>query len=104
MDYARERKIAKRIESQLLNKLAMVGQTKLASFIGMNEAAISRMKFAAGRQKHSFFEMMSMVMAMLEVEAPESDIAKRLLRIEQLLTSKKRPVVSGRSEQLTIDF
>ncbi|ELV2782361.1 hypothetical protein QNZ42_002051 [Enterobacter cloacae] len=104
MDYARERKIAKRIESQLLNKLAMVGQTKLANFIGMNEAAITRMKFAAGRQKHSFFELMSMVMAMLEVEAPESDIAKRLLRIEQLLTKKKSPAATEDSGQISMSF
>lgn len=104
MDFARERKSAKRIESQLLNKLAVVGQSKLAQFIGMNEAAVTRMKHAAGNQKHSFFQMMSMVMAMLEVEAPESDIAQSLLRIERMLTKKKCPVAPEHSDQITMQF
>lgn len=103
MDFARERKSAKRIESQLLNKLAVVGQSKLAQFIGMNEAAVTRMKHAAGNQKHSFFQMMSMVMAMLEVEAPESDIAQSLLRIERMLTKKKSPARTEDS-QITMNF
>lgn len=105
MDFARERKSAKRIESQLLNKLAVVGQSKLAQFIGMNEAAVTRMKHAAGNQKHSFFQMMSMVMAMLEVEAPESDIAQSLLRIERMLTKKKSlSAGTDNDSQITMNF
>jgi len=105
MEFARERKSAKRIESQLLGKLAVVGQTKLAKFIGMDEAAVTRMKHAIGKQKHSFFELMSMTLAMLEVEAPESDIAKTLLRIEQMLTKKKSPALTEDSQnQITMNF
>lgn len=105
MDFARERKSAKRIESQLLSKLAVVGQSKLAQFIGMNEAAVTRMKHAAGNQKHSFFELMSLVMAMLEVEAPESDIARSLLRIERMLTKKKSlSAGTDNDSQISIEF
>ena len=104
MEFARERKKAKHIETQLLSRLSVIGQGRLAKFIGMDEAAVTRMKHATGRQKHSFFELMSMAMALLEVELPDSDIGQRLLRIEQLLTKKKSPVAAEDSSQITIEF
>ncbi|MFZ4835921.1 CII family transcriptional regulator [Rouxiella sp. Mn2063] len=104
METASYRKKATKIESQLLGKLAMFGQGKFASFLGMNEAQVSRMKVAHGNQKYSFFGLMGMALAMLEVEAPESDIAKTLLRIEQMLTKKKSPALTEDSKQITIEF
>lgn len=91
MEIATYRKKAREIESQLLNKLAERGQGSLAKVLDMNEAAVSRMKRPSGKQKYSFFQMMSMAMAYLEVVSPESDVAKSLLRIERLLTKEKAP-------------
>ena len=91
MEIASYRKKAREIESQLLNKLAERGQGQLAEVLGLNEAAVSRMKRPSGMQKYSFFQMMSLAMAYLDVVSPESEVAKSLLRIEQLLTKEKAP-------------
>lgn len=91
MEIASYRKKAREIESQLLNKLAERGQGSLAKVLDLDEAAVSRMKRPSGKQRHSFFQMMSLAMAYLDVVSPESEMAKRLLRIEQLLTKEKAP-------------
>ncbi len=98
MEIATYRKKAREIESQLLNKLAERGQGSLAKVLDMNEAAVSRMKRPSGKQKYSFFQMMSMAMAYLEVVSPESDVAKSLLRIERLLTKENAPSCSSSFE------
>lgn len=85
------RKKAREIEGQLLNKLAELGQGPLAKVMGLDEAAVSRMKRPSGKQRYSFFQMMSLAMAYLDVVSPESEMAQRLLRIEQLLTKEKAP-------------
>ena len=91
MEIASYRKKAREIESQLLNKLAERGQGELAKVLGLDDAAVSRMKRPSGKQRHSFFQMMSLAMAYLEVVSPESEVAKRLLRIEELLTKGNAP-------------
>jgi len=103
MDIATKRKEAMKIESRLLGKLAVVGQHNLAKFLNMDEAAVTRMKHATGKQKHSFFQLMSMVMAILEVEAPESDVTQALLRIEKLLTKRKAPAATE-ANQISMEF
>lgn len=94
MEITSYRKKAREIESQLLNKLAELGQGPLAKVMGLDEAAVSRMKRPSGKQRHSFFQMMSLALAYLDVVSPESEVAKRLLRIEELLT-KEKPQSSG---------
>jgi hypothetical protein len=91
MEIATYRKKAREIESQLLNKLAERGQGTLAKVLELDEAAVSRMKRPSGKQRHSFFQLMSLAMAYLDVVSPESEVAKSLLRIEQLLTKEKAP-------------
>ena len=89
MEIASYRKKAREIESQLLNKLAERGQGALAKVLELDDAAVSRMKRPSGKQRHSFFQMMSLAMAYLDVVSPESEVTKSLLRIEQLLTKEK---------------
>lgn len=91
MEIATYRKKAREIESQLLNKLAERGQGTLAKVLELDDAAVSRMKRPSGKQRHSFFQLMSLAMAYLDVVSPESEVAKSLLRIEQLLTKEKAP-------------
>lgn len=91
MEIASYRKKAREIESQLLNKLAERGQGALAKVLELDDAAVSRMKRPSGKQRHSFFKLMSLAMAYLDVVSPESEVAKSLLRIEQLLTKEKAP-------------
>lgn len=91
MEIASYRKKAREIESQLLNKLAERGQGALAKVLDLDDAAVSRMKRPSGKQRHSFFQMMSLAMAYLDVVSPESEVAKSLLRIEKLLTKETAP-------------
>lgn len=91
MEIATYRKKAREIESQLLNKLAERGQGMLAKVLDLDDAAVTRMKRPSGKQRHSFFQMMSLAMAYLDVVAPDSEIAERLLRIERLLTKENAP-------------
>jgi hypothetical protein len=91
MEIASYRKKAREIESLLLNKLAERGQGELAKVLGLDDAAVSRMKRPSGKQRHSFFQMMSLALAYLDVVSPESEMARRLMRIEQLLTKEKAP-------------
>jgi hypothetical protein len=91
MEIASYRKKAREIESQLLNKLAERGQGTLAKVLDLDDAAVSRMKRPSGKQRHSFFQMMSLALAYLDVVSPESEMAQRLLRIEQLLTKENAP-------------
>jgi len=91
MEIASYRKKAREIESQLLNKLAERGQGALAKVLELDDAAVSRMKRPSGKQRHSFFQMMSLAMAYLDVVSPESEVAKSLLRIEKLLTKETAP-------------
>lgn len=104
MEFANKRKKAKQIESQLLSRLAVNGQHKFARFIGMDDAAVTRMKYAIGKQRYSFFQMMSLAMAFLEVQEPESELVEMLKKIEMALTKKKRPAATERSQQITINF
>lgn len=98
MEIASYRKKAREIESQLLNKLAERGQGALAKVLELDDAAVSRMKRPSGKQRHSFFQMMSLAMAYLDVVSPESEVAKSLLRIEKLLTKEKAPKCSEHFE------
>jgi len=98
MEIASYRKKAREIESQLLNKLAERGQGALAKVLELDDAAVSRMKRPSGKQRHSFFQMMSLAMAYLDVVSPESEVAKSLLRIEKLLTKETAPKCSEHFE------
>lgn len=105
MEIANYRNKARKIESQLLNKLAERGQGTLAKVLGMDDAAVSRMKRPLGKQRHSFFQMMSLALAYLEVASPDSEMAQRLLRIEQLLTKQKAPAArTAEASQIIIEF
>jgi len=104
MESANKRKKAKRIESQLLSRLAVNGQGKFARFIGMDDAAVTRMKYAIGNQKHSFFELMSLALVFMEIHFPESQLEERLERLERLFGRKKSPAATEDSSQIKIDF
>ncbi|MGX8939489.1 CII family transcriptional regulator [Symbiopectobacterium sp. Eva_TO] len=66
MNHTTQSKKARQIESQLLSKLALFGQRKFADFLNLDESQISRMKVAKGKEKHFFFGLMSLALAILE--------------------------------------
>ncbi len=91
MDESMYRKKALQIESTLLNKIAMFGQSKLSKIIGIDEAQICRMKVAKGREKNSFFKTMSIMLAVLEYGIEDDEMAELTRRLANFLTKEKAP-------------
>ncbi|MGG2143297.1 CII family transcriptional regulator [Symbiopectobacterium sp. RP] len=105
MDITSTRKKARQIESQLLSKLAVFGQRKFADFLNVDESQVSRMKVAKGKEKHSFFGLMSLALAILEWGVNNDELAHLAKQVAQILTQKKKPAVAADgSQQFNMDF
>ncbi|MFT4271844.1 MAG: CII family transcriptional regulator [Pantoea sp.] len=105
MEAAKYRKKALRIESQLLGKLAMIGQARFARLIGLNDAQVSRMKVAQGNEKFSFFQCMSMAIAILEYGVDDTEIVELARRFAAVLTKKKsEPARTDSDSQIDMSF
>ncbi|MFK3708700.1 CII family transcriptional regulator [Klebsiella sp. NPDC088457] len=96
---------ARRIESWLLNRIALIGGNNVAKAVGVDKAQISRWK-------ESWLPKMAMLLAVLEWGVVDDDIARvsKLVALyleENILTSvrkKNRPAATERSEQITMGF
>ncbi|WP_313063428.1 lambda phage CII family protein [Atlantibacter hermannii] len=97
MDHANKRNEALRIESALLNKIALLGTEKTAAAVGVDKAQISRWK-------RDWIPKFSMLLAVLEWGVVDDELARLAREVAALLTNKKRPAVTERSEQMTIQF
>ncbi|WP_313021163.1 lambda phage CII family protein [Atlantibacter hermannii] len=97
MDHANKRNEALRIESALLNKIALLGTEKTAAAVGVDKAQISRWK-------RDWIPKLSMLLAVLEWGVVDDELARLAREVAALLTNKKRPAVTERSEQITLDF
>ena len=96
MEAAKYRKKASRIESQLLGKLAVMGQTKFAKLMGIPDCKVTRMK-------EGFFSQAAMAMAILEYGIDDTEIVELARRFADVLTKKKPPAATDGS-QITIEF
>ncbi|CAI1925999.1 Bacteriophage CII protein [Serratia entomophila] len=91
-------KKALRIESQLLGKLAALGQHRFATLMGIDEPKVSRMK-------QGFFQQMSMALAILEYGIDDNEIVELARRFAAVLTNKKPlGATKGSEQQITINF
>ncbi|EGZ2200234.1 hypothetical protein TK63_004869 [Escherichia coli] len=83
MQLTSTRKKANAITSNILNRIAVRGQRKVADALGINESQISRWK-------DSFIPKMGMLLAVLEwgVEDEAAELAKKVAR---MLTKEKAP-------------
>ncbi|HCD2513559.1 TPA: hypothetical protein NBJ98_002667 [Citrobacter freundii] len=96
---------ARRIESWLLNRIAMKGGSNVAKEIGVDKAQITRWK-------ESWLPKMAMLLAVLEWGVVDDDIARVSKQValyleENILTNvrkKKSPVAAGDSDQITMQF
>ncbi|MEI7410094.1 CII family transcriptional regulator [Pectobacterium aroidearum] len=104
MERASTRKRARQIESQILNKLTVFGQRKFADFLGVNESQVSRMKVAKGTEKHSFFGLMSLALAVLEWGVNDDELAHLAKQVALILTQKKKPSAATDDSQVTMEF
>jgi hypothetical protein len=89
---------ALRIESALLNKIAMLGTEKTAEAVGVDKSQISRWK-------RDWIPKFSMLLAVLEWGVVDDDMARLARQVASILTNKKRPVCkTERSDQIQMEF
>lgn len=88
---------ARRIESWLLNRIAMIGGNKVAEAIGVDNSQITRWK-------DSWLPKMAMLLAVLEWGVVDDDMARLAREVATILTKKKPPVAADGSEQITMKF
>ncbi|MCV8288568.1 lambda phage CII family protein [Escherichia coli] len=81
---ATKSKKATRIESALLNKLALMGQKAFARAMGVPEYQVSRWK-------NGFFSQVSMMLAVLEYGIEDDEMAELTKRLADYLTKEKAP-------------
>ena len=86
---ATQSKKAARIESTLLNKLALMGQKTFAKAMGIPEYQVSRWK-------NGFFSQVSMMLAVLEYGIEDDEMAELTRRLASFITKEKAPM-SGNS-------
>lgn len=94
---ANKRNEALRIESALLNKIAMLGTEKTAEAVGVDKSQISRWK-------RDWIPKFSMLLAVLEWGVVDDDMARLARQVSSILTNKKRPAATERYEQMQMEF
>ena len=88
MEHANKRNEAMRIESALLNKIALIGTEKTAAAVGVDKAQISRWKI-------DWIPKFSMLLAVLEWGVVDDDMARLAQQVASILTKEKRPAVGS---------
>ena len=94
---ANKRNEALRIESALLNKIAMLGTEKTAEAVGVDKSQISRWK-------RDWIPKFSMLLAVLEWGVVDDDMARLARQVASKKKKKKRPAATERSEQIQMEF
>jgi len=85
MDHANKRNEALRIESALLNKIALIGTEKTAAAVGVDKAQISRWK-------RDWIPKFSMLLAVLEWGVIDDEMAHLARQVASILTKEKAPI------------
>lgn len=84
MERAKKRNEAMRIESALLNKIALLGTEKTADAVGVDKAQISRWK-------RDWLPKFSMLLAVLEWGVVDDEMAHLARQVASILTKEKAP-------------
>lgn len=75
---------ARRIESWLLNQIALRGTTTVAKAMGMDKSSISKWKDA-------WVPKIAMLLAVLEWGVVDDDMARLAKQVAEILTNEKTP-------------
>jgi len=89
MERANKRNEALKIESALLNKIALIGTEKTAAAMGVDKAQISRWK-------RDWLPKLSMLLAVLEWGVVDDEMAHLARQVASILT-KEKTEMSGNS-------
>ena len=93
----RNKNQARKIESWILNQIAMRGSTNVAKALGMDKSGITRWK-------ETWLPKMAMLLAVLEWGVVDDDMARLAREVAAVLTKKKRPAATERSDQMNMNF
>lgn len=80
----RNKNQARKIESWILNQIAMRGSTNVAKALGMDKSGITRWK-------ESMLPKMSMLLAVLEWGVVDDDMARLAKEVASILKNEKTP-------------
>ncbi|WP_318357653.1 CII family transcriptional regulator [Enterobacter sp.] len=80
---------ARKIESWILNQIAMKGASNVAKAIGMDKSGITRWK-------ETMLPKVSLLLAVLEFGVVDDDMARLAKQVAEILTNEKRPAVGSR--------
>lgn len=80
----RNKSQARKIESWLLNQIAMRGASKVAVAIGMDKSGITRWK-------ETMLPKVAMLLAVLEWGVVDDDMARLAKQVAEILTKEKAP-------------
>ncbi|EFT2697642.1 TPA: hypothetical protein JZ819_000345 [Escherichia coli] len=86
---SRNKAQARKIESWILNQIALRGSTNVAKALGMDKSGITRWK-------ESMLPKLSMLLAVLEWGVVDDDMARLAKQVADILTNEK-PQKSGNS-------
>ncbi|MCS2161686.1 lambda phage CII family protein [Scandinavium sp. H11S7] len=81
---SRNKQQARKIESWLLNQIAMRGSTNVAKALGMDKSGITRWK-------ESMLPKLAMLLAVLEWGVVDDDMARLAKQVAEILTKDKAP-------------
>lgn len=98
----RNKASARKIESWILNRIAILGTTQVAEHLGVNKSSVTQWK------KH-YIPRMAALLEFIGYAITDDDISRVVVGLADLLEErglgkKKRPAVTERSEQITIEF
>ncbi|HBZ17528.1 MAG TPA: hypothetical protein DEO73_17450 [Pantoea sp.] len=88
MERANKRNEALKIESALLNKIALIGTEKTAAAMGVDKAQISRWK-------RDWLPKFSMLLAVLEWGVVDDEMAHLARQVASILTNEKAGMSSN---------
>ncbi|NWA63009.1 hypothetical protein HX773_19060 [Pantoea sp. B9002] len=98
MERAQKRTEARKIESALLNKIAMKGSQEIAELIGIDRSQVTRWK-------RDWIPKLSMLLAVLEWGVVDDDMARLAKQVASILTKKKSPTArTVEDSQITLSF
>ncbi|HBE9089609.1 CII family transcriptional regulator [Serratia fonticola] len=97
MEVAKTRKAALKIESALLNKIAVKGVSSIADAVGVAPSQVTRWK-------ESLIPRMSMLLAVLEWGVVDDDLARLAKQVAVLLIPKKKSPARTEDFQMTMGF
>lgn len=93
----RNKQEARRIESWLLNRIAIIGGSNVAKELGVDKSQVTRWK-------ESWLPKMAMLLAVLEWGVVDDDMARLAREVAAVLTKKKSPAATEDSDQITMQF